>query len=76
MKNNLVALSIFCLAVSIVVGSWLISCSPSNKKDFKIAITSQNKIAQTTQNHLLTQSDLAEYLGSRIEEVGLLGPVS
>jgi hypothetical protein len=67
MKNNLVALSIFCLAVSIIIGSWLISNGLSNKKELKTT--------QTTQNQLLTQSELAEYLGLSIEEVRKLGPV-
>lgn len=62
MKNNLIALSIICLALSIVIGSWLISD--------KININKQ----PSSQSVLLTESELASYLGLTIEEVKKLGP--
>ncbi|NRD76605.1 helix-turn-helix domain-containing protein [Bacillus sp. BRMEA1] len=62
MKNNLTALSIFCLALSIVIGSWLISN--------RINVNQQSP----SQSILLTQSELASYLGLSIEEVTKLGP--
>lgn len=61
MKNNLVALSIFCFAVCFVIGSLLISNSLSNK--------STQPIKQTVQPQLLTQSEIADYLGISIIEV-------
>ncbi|WP_232700083.1 helix-turn-helix domain-containing protein [Brevibacillus daliensis] len=61
MKNNLVALSIFCFAVCFVIGSWLISDGLREKQT--------NPIKQTSQHQLLTQSELADYLGISIEEV-------
>ncbi|HJV16812.1 MAG TPA: helix-turn-helix domain-containing protein [Bacillales bacterium] len=61
MKNYLTALSIFCLALSIVIGSWLIS-------------NRINVNQPSSQSVLLTQSELASYLGLSIEEVNKLGP--
>lgn len=62
MKNNLIALSIFCLALSIVIGSWLISN--------RINVNQQ----PSSQSVLLTESELASYLGLSNEEVKKLGP--
>ena len=61
MKNNLVALSIFCFAVCFVIGSWLISNS--------LGTNSTQPKKQTTEKQLLTQSEVAEYLGINIEEI-------
>lgn len=66
MKNNLVALSIFCLAVCFVIGSWLIANGLKNE----VKITNQQ-----TQQQLLTQPELADYLGLSVEEIQKLGPV-
>jgi hypothetical protein len=63
MKNNLIPLSIFSLAVSIVTGCWLISNSlkESNKPI--------NSIKQAAQHQLLTQAEVADYLGISKDEV-------
>lgn len=60
MKNNLVALSIFSLAVCFVIGCWLISDSLSGKKNYN---------TKETQQQLLTKSEVANYLGISPEEV-------
>ena len=60
MKNNLVALSIFSLAVCFVIGCWLISDSLSGKKNYN---TKEN------QQQLLTKEEVANYLGISPEEV-------
>lgn len=71
MNKNLTALSIFCLAVSIVIGSWLISNSLKvSRQAVKIQTSSH---LRTT---LLTESELASYLGLSLYEVKELGPVS
>lgn len=59
MKNNLVALSLFCFAVCFVIGSWLISNSLSDK-------IHQPK---QTEHQLLTQKEVAKYLGLTTKEV-------
>jgi hypothetical protein len=61
MRNNLVALSIFCLGLCFVIGSWLISNSLSDEE-----IT---QVKQTQYNELLTISEVAKYLGLSNEEV-------
>lgn len=68
MKNNLVALSIFCFAVCFVIGSWLISNSLGNN--------STQQINQTEEKQLLTQSEVANYLGITTEEVQKLTKIS
>ncbi|MGN7403558.1 helix-turn-helix domain-containing protein [Cytobacillus praedii] len=60
MKNNLVSLSIFSLAVCFVIGCWLISDSLSGKKNYN---------TKETQQQLLTKSEVAKYLGISPEEV-------
>lgn len=60
MKNNLVSLSIFSLAVCFVIGCWLISDSLSAKKNYN---------TKETQHQLLTKSEVAKYLGISPEEV-------
>jgi subtilase family serine protease len=62
MKNYVVALSIFCLALSIVIGSWFISNS----------LRDSIKGSQPTNSYahqLLTQTEVAKYLGISIKKV-------
>ena len=65
MKNNVLALSIFALAVSIVVSGWLISNSLANEPK-ELDVYPQ----------LLTQEQAADYLGLTISELTKLGPIS
>ena len=70
LKNDAIALSIFCLAISIVLGSWFISKGISPNK--------QNNSVQTKQltyNRLLTVNQLASYLGISVSEARKLGPI-
>lgn len=67
MKNNLVALSIFCLAICFVIGSWFISNGLKNKEE--------QTMKQPSQHQLLTQPEVAHYLGISIEEVQMLTEV-
>lgn len=62
MKNNFLALSIIVLAVSVVIGGWLISEGLSNEG-------TQPK----THNQLLTQEELSDYLGISVEKIQMLG---
>jgi predicted DNA-binding transcriptional regulator AlpA len=64
-----VALSIFCLAISIVIGSWILSNGQRNNEQL---ITSQSTLEKT--NKLLTEPQLADYLGISDDEVKKLGP--
>lgn len=77
MKNNFVAMSIFSLAVSIVIGSWLISNGLNSQNFSKPNPSSQNadKVVQEEEKKLLTQEELASYLGLSVEESKRLGPV-
>src|SRR5689334_13686813 len=61
MKNYIISLSIFCLAVGLVIGSWLISDSLRDQKS--------SKIIKETQHQLLTKSEVAKYLGISEEEI-------
>lgn len=61
MKNNIVAISIFCLGVCIVIGSWMISNGLSVKPNIYTK--------QAVNHQLLTQSELIRYLGLSKEEV-------
>ena len=65
------ALSIFSLAVSIVISGWLISQGLNNVEKNQ----TQQQIKEIAQHHLLTPSELADYLGLSIEEVQKLGPI-
>ncbi|CEG27175.1 helix-turn-helix domain-containing protein [Bacillus sp. B-jedd] len=65
MKNNLVALSICWFSVCFVIGSWLISNGLSNQS-LKL---SNDPVKEPIQHQLLTQSEVADYLGISIEEV-------
>ncbi|MCK6256309.1 helix-turn-helix domain-containing protein [Fictibacillus sp. KIGAM418] len=68
MKNYSVALSIICLAIGITAGSWFISDALSSPKAI------HTTTGETAQKQLLTQSELAGYLGLTAEEVKKLGP--
>lgn len=58
MKNNiLVSLSIFCLGICFVIGCWLISNGLKEKQN------------PSMKHQLLTQAEVADYLGLSIEEV-------
>jgi hypothetical protein len=72
MKNNLTAFSIFSLAVSIVIGSWLIS---NGMIPQSVEHTQEENTLNENEKKLLTQKELATYLGISIEEVIKLGPV-
>jgi hypothetical protein len=64
MKDNLVATSIFSLAIAIVIGSWLISGGLNNSEAQK-----ENDTESTQKKLLLSQSELADYLGLTEEEI-------
>ncbi len=68
MKNYLTSLSIFCLAIGIVIGSWLIS-------DGLKATRSNPMQSPKVYNKLLSQNELASYLGISVNESKKLGPI-
>ncbi len=76
MKNNLIALSIFCLALSFVMGSWLIAKGLNEiairVKEVYLTTETTN---ETTQPQMFKKSGLAIYLGLSEDEVEKLGPV-
>ncbi|WEG14445.1 helix-turn-helix domain-containing protein [Pullulanibacillus sp. KACC 23026] len=62
MKNYVMALSIVCLAISIVIGSWLISKGLSSEN--------KNSSAEITHSHqLLTLKQVSSYLGLSQKDV-------
>lgn len=63
MKNYATALSLLCLAFSIVVGSWLISGKQENKE---VQAAAEN---QEPQDQLLTREEVVAYLGISLEEL-------
>ncbi|MDC3414408.1 helix-turn-helix domain-containing protein [Terrihalobacillus insolitus] len=67
MKNNLIATSIFSLAIAIVIGSWFISSGLNNNGE-RILIE-KNDMETTHETLLLTQSELGDYLGITEEEI-------
>jgi len=76
MNNNLIALSIFCLALSFMIGSWLIT------KELRENTTSVKEVSLKTENtnevtepQFFNMTQLAIYLGLSEEEVEMLGPV-
>ena len=76
MKNNLIAISVFSLAISIVVGSWLISnglSADTLKQANQIELKEKN--VEDDKKKLFTQEELAWYLGLSIEESRRLGPI-
>ncbi|WLR46609.1 helix-turn-helix domain-containing protein [Halobacillus litoralis] len=67
MKNNLMATSIFSLAIAIVIGSWLISSGLNNNGE---QMGNEKNNTETPQEEqLLTLSELGDYLGVTEEEV-------
>ncbi|MFS1515105.1 helix-turn-helix domain-containing protein [Bacillus sp. SCS-151] len=82
MKENLIARSLFTLAICIVIGSWFIS-NGLKEGDRLIAeqlsdgieATQSNKI-DAEQNQLLTAKQLSNYLGISNEQVTQLFPDS
>ncbi|WP_138419425.1 helix-turn-helix domain-containing protein [Aquibacillus sediminis] len=70
MKNNLIAMSIFSLAIAIVIGSWLISSGLHNNGEQMV--NEKNYTETTKKEPLLTQSELGDYLGITDEETQLL----
>ncbi|WP_019415362.1 hypothetical protein [Paenisporosarcina sp. TG20] len=75
MKNSLVAISIFSLAVSFVIGSWLISNGLNANIDNQSNLTVEEKTVEKEVKKLFTQEELASYLGLSIEESIRLGPI-
>ncbi|RHW43289.1 DNA-binding protein [Neobacillus notoginsengisoli] len=61
MKNNLIALAIFSLAVSFVIGCLILSNSLTKKATKPINVPKQHQ--------LFTQQEAADYLGISTEEV-------
>lgn len=59
-KSVLNSIAIFCLALSIVIGSWLISRGLSSEKS----------PVSSKQEHLLTQQQIASYLGLSEKDIG------
>lgn len=65
MKNNFVAISICWFAVCFVIGSWLISNGLSNQ-----TLKLSNKSEKLPfQHQLLSESEVANYLGISMDEV-------
>lgn len=82
MKNNLTAISIICLAISIVIGSKLVS-DGLNSIGMNIWQSQPSQIHVTTPTDnefqyspLMTKEDLAYYLGLNEFEIEKLGPVT
>ncbi|MBY0122251.1 helix-turn-helix domain-containing protein [Bacillus sp. S/N-304-OC-R1] len=67
MKNNLIATSIFSLAIAIVIGSWLISSGLNNSREQMVNEKSNKET--TREEPLLTLSELGDYLGITEEEI-------
>jgi hypothetical protein len=77
MKNNILALSIFSLALSIVIGSWLIAQGiiengSSVTEGLQTMMPTVDLLA--VQPQLFTQSELSVYLGLTEDEIEKLGP--
>lgn len=71
MKGNLTAFSIFTLAIAIVIGSWLVSNGLKAEEPYK----EESDAWKIQEKELLTQFELAEYLGITAEEVQMLLPL-
>lgn len=67
--GNLTAVAIFCLAVSIVVGSWLISSS------LVASAAHEGQAANLQTKQLLTERQLAKYLGISFAQAVQIGPL-
>ncbi|WP_066070635.1 helix-turn-helix domain-containing protein [Neobacillus soli] len=77
MKNHFIALSIVCLGLCFVIGSWLIargiSENAANVKELSRLTAANEKVEKPL---LLNQDELAAYLGISVEEVRILSPVT
>ena len=73
MQNNLIAISIFSLAISIVISSWLVTMD--NKDVYPSQTVQEENDVKEEEKKLLTQKELASYLGLSVEESKKLGPV-
>jgi hypothetical protein len=65
LKNYIIALSIFCLAISIVIGSWFISKGLSSQQQR----LQHSNITISTSNKLLTLQQVSSYLGISQKDV-------
>ncbi|AMQ07047.1 MULTISPECIES: hypothetical protein [Sporosarcina] len=76
MKNNLIALSIFCLALSFMIGSWLITNElRENSTSVKEVSLKTEKEKEVIKPQFFNKSELAIYLGLSEEDVSMLGPI-
>lgn len=64
MKSNLIAVSIFLLAIAIGLNGWLISSKLHEEEKQEV-----EDISITAKKQLLTQSELGKYLGITDEEL-------
>ena len=72
MQKNLIAVSIFSLAIAIIVGSLFISDGLNNSET---QMVNEEKNGETTQEkQLLTQTELRNYLGITEEELSMILP--
>ncbi|WP_318614624.1 helix-turn-helix domain-containing protein [Sporosarcina sp. YIM B06819] len=77
MKSNVIALSIFSLALAIVLGSWLIAEGlRENAVSGKEIVITTTPTKETIQAQIFTITELASYLGLSEADVEKLGPAS
>lgn len=78
MKNNFIAISIFCLAISIVIGGKSIAQGlieiAGSENNINLTTSTYDEQSQTQQPQLLSYHELANYLGISVEEASKLGP--
>lgn len=76
MKNNFIGISIICLAVCFLIGSWIIAEGlRENAQSVKqVNITPTGQDGEFMPPELLTREELSFYLGISEEEVNQLGP--
>ncbi|WP_064090929.1 hypothetical protein [Rossellomorea aquimaris] len=72
MKYQLMAVSIFSLAIAIVIGSWFVSKELNRNVQVVMDKGVDEEITQEKQ--LLTQSELGSYLGVTDEELQMILP--
>jgi hypothetical protein len=72
MRNHLIAASIFSLALSIVIGSWLIA--DGMREEAQPVTVDVKEEKERVEKQLLTQAELAEYLGITEEEMFMMLP--
>jgi hypothetical protein len=70
MKKHALACAVFCLAISVLGGSWLVSAAIRTKATYHLP---NPTTAQPPR--LLTQTELAAYLGISEEEARQFGPM-